>query len=225
MNIIASIFLAFLPKRYRDKFLQCEILPAGVIISGALESLFSLYLLVVGYHSYVQERVAQISATVLTQAGEKGGETAIMGLGTIFLLEYLIHISAIVLIFFLVEGIVRMSATIVAGEVVPTLPLKIVEVVQQRFVAQRNEKRMGERIRDEVTTDEGSDTLRIASCRPKPWTNLTTISHEGALYELATQGKADAPRPFVYVLRRKPVTAVIRGICAYDPEEALLEER
>lgn len=51
MNIVASTLLSFLPKRYRNAFTPFEIPPAGTILSGVLESLFSLYLLIHGYHA------------------------------------------------------------------------------------------------------------------------------------------------------------------------------
>ena len=38
-----------------------------------------------------------------------------MGMGTIFMLEYLVHLSTLVLIFFIFEGVVRAIAAI-AGE-------------------------------------------------------------------------------------------------------------
>jgi hypothetical protein len=79
---------------------------------------------------------------------------------------------------------------------------------------------LGGRIRDEVQPG-AADSLQIASCRPKPWTQLTTISHEGIFYELVSEHEGEPPRPFVYILRRKPTTAVIRGIHEYNPDEEL----
>ena len=222
MNIVASTLLSFLPKRYRDYFTPFEVPPGGAILSGILQSLFSLFLLIHNYNAFVRERMASIPEAVLDKAGEKGGESAIMGLGSIFMLEYLIHITTILLVFFMLEGIVRIIAAVASSEVVPTLPLKLAAVAHSHFEIQQKERSMGERVRDDIQLVEGSDSIRIASCRPKPWTQLTTISHGGALFELASEQKATAPRPFIYVLRRKPTTAaVIRGIYPYDPDEVL----
>jgi hypothetical protein len=221
MNIIPATFLSFLPKRYRDNFTAFEIPPSGAILSGIVQSLFSLYLLIHNYYAFIRERMAAIPEIALEKAGEKGGDSAIMGLGSIFMIEYFIHITTILLVFFLLEGFVRIAAAIATQEVVPTLPLKLAAVVQSHFEAKEKERALGERVRDEVQLVEGSDSIRIASCRPKPWTQLTTISHDGALFELASEQKSTAPRPYIYVLRRKPPTAVIRGIYPYDPEEVL----
>jgi len=222
MNIVAATFLSFLPRRYRDYVTAFEIPPSGAILCGILQSSLSLYLLIHNYYAFVRERMAAIPEVVLDKAGQRGGESAIMGLGSIFMLEYLIHITTIVLVFFMLEGLVRIAAAIVTGEIVPTLPLKVAAVLQSHFEAEQKERALGERVRDEVQLIEGSESVRIASCRPKPWSQLTTISHEGALFELASEQKAGAPRPYIYVLRRKPPMAVIRGIYPYDPEEVLL---
>jgi hypothetical protein len=49
-------------------------------------------------------------------------------------------------------------------------------------------------------------------------------AHDGQLYELVSEQKAPAPRRYVYLFRKKPPTAVIRGIHAYDPDEATADE-
>ncbi len=91
MNILSSMLLSFLPKRYRETFTPHEIPPAGAVVSGLLETFISLGLLIHGYFVYTDERPAALPVSVMTKAGEKGGESAIMGMGTIFLLEYLIQ--------------------------------------------------------------------------------------------------------------------------------------
>jgi hypothetical protein len=40
-------------------------------------------------------------------------------------------------------------------------------------------------------------------------------------YELVSEHEGESRRRFVYILRRKPTTAVIRGIHEYNPDEAL----
>jgi hypothetical protein len=184
--------------------------------SGLLEALINIGLLV-RYYAYMNWRMTSLPAEVFTRAGEKGGESAIMGLGSIFMLEYLIHISTILFIFFTLEGFVR---AIGADEVLPSFPLQLLAFLHAKLDAQSHERRLEARIRDEVRP-LAANSLQIASCRPKPWTQLTTISHEGVLYELADEDKGPAPRPFVYILRKKRTTAVIRGIHDYTPDEAL----
>ena len=221
MNIIAATFFSILPQRYREHFTDYEIPPMGCVLSGCLQSLSCLYLLIRNYYPFMRERLALISDSVYYSAARKRGTTGVMGLGTIFMFEYFIHITTILLLFFMVEGLVRIVAAVVSGESVPTLPLKLTAIAQTRFEAAKKERALGERIRDVVESLDGTDSIRIASCRPKPWTQLTTISHDGALFELASEQKSTPPRPFVYILRRKPPTAVIRGIYPYHPDEVL----
>jgi hypothetical protein len=216
-----NLLLSFLPKRYRERFTAYEVPSSAALWSGILETLVSLGFFIHGYFSYANARMAALPASVLTGAAEKGGETAVMAFGPIVLLEYLIHISAIVFVFFTIEGLVRSIAALASDETLPSLPLQLAAFVHTQFEARSHEKSMGDRIRDEVQLAPGSDSLQIASCRPKLWRQLTTISYDGNFYELVGESRAATPRPFVYTLRRKPVTGVIRGICPYDPEEVL----
>ncbi len=221
MNIFAATLLSFLPQRYRKIFTPYELPPSSALWGGILEALISLGLLIRGYYAYMAERIAGLPPAVFSKAGEKGGESAIMGLGSIFMLEYMIHLTTILLVFLMLEGAVRAIAAVGSDEVLPSLPLQLLALLHSRLDAQAHEKKLGARLRDDVQPTASGDALQIASCRPKSWTKLTTISHEGVFYELAAENKGPAPRPFVYLLRKKPPTAVIRGIQAYDPDEAL----
>jgi len=221
MNIFSAVILSFLPKRYRDAFTSFEIPSVGSIIGGFLEAAVAFALLVRSYDSFMNERLAATSLLLMERAAEKGGESAVAAIGGFTLIDFLFRLTTVVLMFFVLEGLVRVIASIAGRETVPTLPLKLFEYAQAQFSAQQKEHRMGARLRDEAVIDPSGQSLRIASCRPKEWTKLTTISHEGQFYELVTEVKATAPRPFVYHLRKKPTTAVIRGIYAYDPDEAL----
>lgn len=80
---------------------------------------------------------------------------------------------------------------------------------------------MGKRVRDNALITADGQSLQIASCRPKAWTQLTTISHEERLYELIEEKAGEPPRRFAYVLRKKPASAVIRGIHSCDRDEDL----
>ena len=221
MNIFSAVILSFLPKRYRDAFTPFEVPSSGSIIGGFLELGVAFGWLIHSYDTFMNERMAATSLLLMERAAEKGGESAVASLGGFALIDFLFRITTIVLAFFVLEGLVRIIAAIAGRETVPTLPLKVLEYVQGQLGAQQKELSMGARIRDEVVLDPTGQALRIASCRPKEWTKLTSISHEGQFYELVTEVKASAPRPFVYQLRKKPATAVIRGIYAYDPDEAL----
>jgi len=221
MNIIAATFSSILPQRYREHFSSEEIPPTGPALSGGLQSFLCLYFLIRNYYAFMHERMALVSDSAYFLAARKRGMTGVMGLGTVFMFEYFIHITTVLLLFFMLEGLVRIVAAVVSGESVPTMPLKLAAIAQSYFEVAKKERALGERIRDVVESLDGTDSIRIASCRPKPWTQLTTISHAGGLFELESEQKSTPPRPFVYLLRRKPPTAVIRGIYLYHPDEVL----
>jgi hypothetical protein len=214
MNIFAAALFSLLPRKYRPDGVP----PAGALLSGILETCISLGFLIHGYFIYIDERLRALPVSVMTKAGEKGGETAIMGLGSIFLLEYLIHVMTIVLIILTLEGMVRAIAAFAGSEVLPSLPLQVVAFLHGRLSAQGREGRFSRRVSDDVTLAPDGESLQIATCRPKPWTASTTISHEGVFYELVSENRGSGVRSFVYILRRKPPTAVIRGIYAYPDE-------
>lgn len=219
MNIFSAIILSFLPKRYRDTFTPFAIPSVGSIIGGFLEAGVAFGLLVHSYITFMNARLAATPLLLMERAAEKEGESAVASLGGFAYIDFLFHVTTIVLAFFVLEGLIRVIAAVANRETVPMLPLKVFEYVQAQLSAQQKERRMGVRLRDEVDIDPSGQSLRIASCRPKEWNQLTTVSHDGQLYELVAEQQAVAPRPFVYQLRKKPPTAVIRGIYAYDPDE------
>jgi len=221
MNIFVAVLLAFLPKHFRQSFTHFEVPVAGSILGGLLELFGALGLLIRDYSNYMNARLAAIPVDLVSQAAEKRGESAIMSLGGFVLIDYLFRLTTILLVYFTIEGAVRVIAAIAGRETVPTLPLKLLEYVGLQLSAQQKELKMGARLRDEVLVDPTGQSLQIASCRPKQWNQLTTVSYDGQFYELSSEEQAAAPRPFVYLLRKKPATAVIRGIYAYDPDEAL----
>lgn len=224
MNVFSAVLLSFLPNRYRNYFTHFEIPSGPVVFSGLLQAFLSLGLLFRDYQSFMAARLAALPLETMEKVAEKGGESAIMGFGGFFMMEYILRLTPILLLYFILEGVIRTIAAIAAQESVPTLPLKLIEYLDAQLSAKGHERRMGARIRDEVQADANGQCLQISSCRPKPWTHLTSISHEGQFYELVTEREATAPRPFVYVLRKKPPTAVIRGIYAYDPDEVLQQQ-
>ena len=116
MNITVAALLAFLPKRYRESFVPYDVPSSGALLGRILEMLAGLGLLIHGYQSFTTERLAALPASVLMKAGEKGGESAIMGFGSILLLEYVFQLTTLVLLFLTLEGMVRAIAAIASGE-------------------------------------------------------------------------------------------------------------
>jgi hypothetical protein len=223
VHLLIGSIASFLPQRYRPA-ISVSVPAAG--ISGAAQLLFCLGALIYRYFSFFHQRLFADTNLIL-KAGQIGGESAVMGSGLLLLLEYLLQPLTMVLCYFAFEGVVRLVAAVVTDEVFPTLPLHLALRLQQKLHSLHHERVLGERIIDQVSFVETSTcNLRIASCRPKEgWNKLITVAYQDELYEVAAAQEGNPPRPFVYLLRRKPGHKVIRGIHHYDPEEALAGAR
>ena len=211
--------VAFLPKPYRRIF---HVSGSAALISGVLELLISLVLFIYRYLVFGSHQLS-VPSNVLMGVAEKGGETAVMGSGIFLLLEYLIQPLTLLLVYCMLEGLTRALAALVSDEVVPTLPIQMVAWTQATLISWYKELSAGPRVADEVIRLQLNDAaLRIASCRPKAdWNHLTTIFHEGELFEMAGEEQGTAPRKFVYLLRKKPEGKIVRGIHHYNPDEVL----
>jgi hypothetical protein len=194
-------------------------------VSGIAQTLTALGLLIARYPRFVNEQVAQIDVRVINGMAQKGGETAVRGIGVILLFAYVLLPLSILLIYFAFEGVVRLVAAMTTGEVVGTLPLALIDITGQKWNAYYAEKKQGPRIPDlvGVPAEENSGyDLVIASCREKDgWHRLMTISYEETLYEVAGYAEGEAPRRHLYLLRRAPLHKVVRGLHHYDPEEVM----
>jgi hypothetical protein len=221
MGILSAVLGSWLPRKYRKALIAGDVPPVAAILGGIIESTASVALLVRGYFAFMNQRLQAMPTTAMVKLEEQGGDTAVKGLGMVFSFEYFLHLTTMVLVFFAVEGFVRALAAAISGEIVPSLPLYALSAIEDGYKTRAQDRRLGKRVRDAVMLSEDGESLRIASCRPKQWTRSTTIAHAGVFYEIATEEEGAAPHTFVYVLRRKPLNGVIRGVHQYDPEEVL----
>ncbi len=136
-------------------------------------------------------------------------------------LEYVFHPHALLLGYFFAEGIIRFVVALVSGESLGTLPLCLLAWTQARITTQAEKRKLGPRVADIVERGDGENfDLRIASWQEKEdWENPITISYRDDLYEILAREKSAPPRPFVYLLKRKPASEIIRLLYYYYPEE------
>jgi hypothetical protein len=117
-----------------------------------------------------------------------------------------------------------LSAAVATSEVVPTMPLAVVDWIHGVAARRHHEYKQGPRIVDEVIPGTSPEyDLRIDSCRAKPWTKLTTVSYQDQLYEVSREMTGPPPRSWIYMLKRMPAGKIVRGIHHYLPEETLEE--
>jgi hypothetical protein len=226
-NFLSGLFLAMLPSRFRKRWLANwhGDLRTSAMFSGIVQMLLALGVLILRYSRFAERQMAQIDTRVFLAAAERGGETAVNSLGAMTLIAYILTPLSILLMYFTIEGAVRLLGAISTGEVIGSLPLTLLEIGMGKWGASQAERNQGSRVPDLVTTapviGSGYD-LSVASCRCKPkWDHLMTISYDEKLYEVADYLEGDAPRKHVYLLRYAPAHKVVRGLHHYDPEEVM----
>jgi hypothetical protein len=225
VGFLNGLWVSLLPEAWRKSWLSGLVanVNSGTLITGALQMLICLALLGWRYPAFVRSQFTPGVTTAVLAAGERGGETAMMGLGPLLLVAYLIQPLSLLLLYFLVEGVLRGVSIVVSHEPLPTLPLFLASLADARARAYRRERQLGPRVLDTVQL-EGAADLLIASCRPKSWNQMTTIRYQDQLYELVKTNQGAKPRPFLYLLRRIPAHKLVRGVHDYSPDEALTEK-
>ena len=224
--ILLSIFVSLLPRRYRGYWLGdgnvdvCK----GAILSSVVEFVAPCAVLWARYPGFFRQRMAEASAAA---AASHPGDKVIEGFtqfayGQYAAIEYIFQPLTLVLLYFVIEGAVRIFSAVGSDVVLPTLPLQIVAWAHDYAAERYEETKMGKRVADVVTPGvAGKYDLKIESCRPKEWNSLITIRYNGQLYELQSEETGQPPRGFVYLLRLIPDHKIVRGVHSYDPEEVV----
>jgi hypothetical protein len=233
VRFMAAMVMSLLPQHLRSRWAWTS--DAGLrgptIVSGLAESTFSLGLIILRYYTFFQWRLGMISVAALKKGAAVGTQAlspmaAAFGMGFTTLVEYVFSPLTLLLIYFSIEGVLRLLAALVVDECTGTMPLYLVTWGLERAGRARKEHQLGPRVTDEVQHCEGiSYDLVIASCRPKKnWDRLITIEYKDQLYELFEEKKGFPPRPHIYQLRLHTPGKVVRGIHHYQPGEALTEK-
>jgi hypothetical protein len=229
LAILAGMVASLLPAQFRNRWQwgSDANLRTSTILSGAAEVAISLGAYVLGFLSFMQWRVGGLLGEGAKGAGQaQMGEAIAFGAGATAMVEYIFSPLSMLLVYFAVEGAVRLFAALVTDECVGTLPLAVVGWIFERGGRAKRDRQLGPRVVDEVQPCHGiSYDLVIASCRAKPgWDRLVTIEYQDKLYELFDQKKGFPPRPYIYQLREHPNGKVVRGLHHYSPDEALTEK-
>jgi len=232
VRFMAGMVVALLPRQFRSRWAwESEgSLRGPTIFSGFAETVISLGLIILRYFAFYQWRMGTIADAALKGGG---GDEALanmaaqFGMGFTTLVEYAFSPLTLLLVYFSIEGVLRLFAALSADECAGTMPLYLIAWGLDRAAKARKERRLGPRLPDEVQHCKGiSYDLCIASCRPKPgWDRLITIEYEDQLYELFEEKKGAPPRPHIYQLRKLPPGKVIRGLHHYHPDEVLTEKQ
>ena len=206
MSFLIDLMLSFLPPRYRSAWRHSASgsLVRAAAVSGFLEMVAFGTLYIVGF----------VSAF-----------THLAVIGPLAFVEYLFYPKSWPLAFFFFDGTIRWLTSL-SGQAVGSLALYPAAWIHGWLERRAERRRRGPKVPDIIERGDGTRyELRISSCRPKGnWDKWMTVMYEERLYEIAAAELGQPPRPYLYLLRTKPESKVIRGLHRYDPNEVFQEE-
>jgi len=206
VSFLLDLMLSFLPPRYRSAWRHSASgsLVRAAAVSGFLEMVAFGTLYIVGF----------VSAF-----------THLAVIGPLAFVEYLFYPKSWPLAFFFFDGTIRWLSSL-SGQAVGSLALYPATWIHGWLERRAERRRLGSKVPDTIERGDGARyELRISSCRPKGnWDKWMTVMYEERLYEIAAAELGQPPRPYLYLLRTKPESKVIRGLHRYDPNEVFQEE-
>ena len=206
MSFLLDLMLSFLPPRYRSAWRHSASgsLVRAAAVSGFLEMVVFGTLYIVGF------------VTAFTHLAV---------IGPLAFVEYLFYPKSWPLAFFFFDGTIRWLTSL-SGQAVGSLALYPAAWIHGWLERRAERRRRGPKVPDIIERGDGTRyELRISSCRPKGnWDKWMTVMYEERLYEIAAAELGQPPRPYLYLLRTKPESKVIRGLHRYDPNEVFQEE-
>lgn len=223
-DFVVFLGASFLPRYYRQRWIGpvSPDLGRGALFTGIIQLLLCFALLIIGYFRWLADIGTLFAQNYIRSGGAPmSGEMYSAGVGVTAYVSYLLRPTTILLMYFAVEGAARLTAAVVTGETIPTLPLVLAALIQKRVARRRLENYWGALVPDVVDTAPQGYDLLIRSCRPKDWGSLVTLSYGGQLYIVAAMDTGPAPRRFLYLLKKLPRGTVARGLREYDPAEVV----
>jgi hypothetical protein len=247
-RLVLGVVLSFLPRRWRCALAVNETVPwvHATALGALMESLLAFYALVAWYsHS-----LTTWAANAMDSALRNGPERTVPGqaIGFSALLLWMIHPLTWFIAFFVFEGLVRLLAAAFTDQIFPTLPLAFADWCIGRAIGRAPEgdaqhtpstrealQSIISTAKDRVTaacfpevadqlslhTEDGEVILEIYSSRGKAeWTPPKTVRIGESYFRLEHLTEGQAPRPFIYRLRRVAAGAPGRTVIVYkSPRE------
>ncbi len=215
---------ASLPKRWRyvEHHGSARFLARCAMLSGVVESVLALFVMRYWYMSFFN-----LIGTAYGNAVVNGNENPVTKIapeiiGGAGILVFALHPITWLILYFFVEGIMRLTAAVITGETYGILPLCAADFVYRRAIRRHPGPELP-LVSDEVLPGGATCDLKIASCRKHPdWNYPFTIRYQRGFFQViaAEFGKA-GPRPYVYSLRRLPPGEIARGLREYHPDDVL----
>jgi hypothetical protein len=248
-RLALGTILSLLPRRLRTVLRLNEAIrwTRATVLSGFLESLLAL-LGLVGWYSH---SVTTWAANALDSALRNGPERAVPGqaIGFSALVLWVIHPLTWLIGFFVIEGLLRLLAAAFTGQIFGTAPLAFADwcygkvtgrplegdalhtlsaTAQYRSIVSAVREKLivaglpG--IADELLEQSagGEVFLEIHSSRAKAqWIPPKTVRSGDAYFRLEQLAQGNAPRPFIFRLRRVAAGAPGRTVIVYESPRAI----
>ncbi len=246
-TFLVGPFLAVLPKRWRQSlpFIKSAEWRTPCLLSGFGEFVLAVVALLYWYSYSVTTWVSRaLDAAV---AGKMGPGVTDQEIGFTAIVVFAMHPLTLLLLYFAVEGSVRLVGAAFTESNLGILPLFVLDKIFLKITGQRGlgaaqeagytqtnlssyvgairEKvrvaRAGD-IPDElcVLKEGAEEFLEIRACRPKPdWTPPRTVKYQDTFYRLEDCSNRSGPRSFRYRLRRLSAGVMSRTVLVYSPEQ------
>ena len=216
-ELLRDIALSFCPDSVRAVHRPQSSLRVLLVafLSGPLQTALCAYWLLSGYKAFLVARAAQYG-DVLNRADQTTQAWFVL----VFFIEYVMfHPLALFLSYMALEGFIRFAGALCVSEVVPSLPVVLAFKLRAYVRKRKSQREIAPlaSLPDSVEALPDGERLRIAGALPKTrWTPSVTIGIQGEWYELEAVEHGQPPRSYVYILRRAPVSKVLRGYEEYD---------
>lgn len=210
VSLVQDIGLSFCPASVRRRHppASTERVLSIAKITGLLQALAFVALLVLSYAAFMRQRAHQFGAAL-----ERTSIQAQSGALVLFTLDFLIHPSSLLLLYLAVEGFVRFLGSIVFGTILPSLPVTLSFKLKNYLDTKPQAV-----IQDRFEHLEDGERVLISSAHPKTgWNASITIDIDGQWYEIEKEEIGNLPLAHTYLLRPAPPGKVLRGYERYVP--------
>jgi len=229
MKSLISIFVAFLPQRYRRAFPSYEVGSTEAWFSGFIEFLVVLAWFMRRYFAWMASGMSVVPQQTFFTGMERAGYQAVHAFSFLSLIAFFVSPITLLLFYLTLEGLFRLGTAWITGEAACSLPLYLVGVLHGKAEQILREKKLGPRVADEVMRAESENQqeydLLVASSRPKEtWKeDAMVISYQDLWYDVVAHRAGDPPRRFVYLLKKRlgPPRGMLRKWERYDPNDVL----
>jgi hypothetical protein len=249
LTYFAGPLAAFLPARWRKAlpFAGHVQWPRAATLSGVLQMAAAI-LALAHWYQYTMFPIVDRGVD-LASNGKLGGGVTDQQIAGAASMVFVLHPFTWVLVYFFLEGSVRLCGAAFSESVFGTLPLGLIDRVlflvtnrtasKPEFPVDRNAQSFAGAVRERAilsrlkqvpdelhyATDQTQQLLEIWACRRKDdWVAPKVVRVDDQYYRLEESSVENGPRPFRYRLRRLERGVPGRNVLLYKTEDALVKQ-